>query len=165
VRVYALTWVKFILRALVFGAVLVMLGFVAAQFGSAADPRNEKPKAGASLESVEQPPQEVARILRESCYDCHSAHTRWPWYSHLPFIGAELEKHVKGGRTDLDLSDWKSHLEASEREDKLEDMCIQAKARKMPMPQYLILHPQARPSDEDIETLCKWTATQRAKSE
>jgi Haem-binding domain len=157
--------VKLILRAFVLGAVLVVSGFVAAQFGNAADPRNDNPKPGASLEAIAHPPEEVARILRDSCYDCHSAHTKWPWYSHLPFIGTELEKHVKGGRTELDLSDWQGHIDASEREDKLEDMCIQATARKMPVPQYLMLHPQARPSDAEIETLCKWTATERSKSE
>lgn len=110
---YALTGVKFLLRGFVLVALLLVLGFVAAQFGTAADPRNDRPKRGASLETLAHPPEEVV----------------------------------------------------SEREDKLEDMCIQAKARKMPLAPFLILHPQARPSDAEIETLCKWTASERAKSE
>ncbi len=156
---------RFALRALIFSALVVILGVVAAQFGSAADPRNSKPQPGVSLEALAKPPEEVVRILRDSCHDCHTSQTRWPWYSHLPLIGAELEKHVRDGRTQLDLSDWQSHIDASEREDKLESMCIQAKARKMPMPQYLILHPGARMSEDDIETLCKWTVAERAKPE
>lgn len=153
------------LRTFLFGFILLALAFVAAQFGSAADPRNDKPKAGASLEALTHPPEEVTRILRRSCYDCHTSQTRWPWYSHLPFIGTELEKHVKAGRTELDLTDWKGHIEASEREDKLESMCIQAKARKMPLAPFVMMHPQSRLSDAEIETLCKWTMAERAKPE
>jgi hypothetical protein len=157
--------VKLALRAVLFGAVLMVLGFVAAQFGSAADPSNQKTKPQASLFTIAKPPEEVAGILRRSCGDCHTGETRWPWYSHLPVIGAELEKHVREGRTALDLSDWQGHIDASEREDKLEDMCIQAKAGKMPLPKYLILHPTARLSESEVDTLCKWTAAERTRPE
>ena len=28
-------------------------------------------------------PPDVRRVLEESCFDCHSNQTEWPWYSHL----------------------------------------------------------------------------------
>jgi hypothetical protein len=97
--------------------------------------------------------------------DCHSGQTRWPWYSHLPVIGAQMEAHVMAGRSALDLSDWSGHIAASESEDKLETMCIQAKSRKMPLPEYLVLHPHSRLTDQEIKTLCEWTAAERFRPE
>src|SRR4051812_46624233 len=129
------SWLLFVFA----GVVTASVGFVAAQHGSMEDPRNVAAKPYASLEDLAHPPAEVAEILNRSCGDCHTSQTRWPWYSHLPVIGSQMEEHVKAGRIQLDLSDWRSHIEASEREDKLESICIQAKSRKMPLPQYLIL--------------------------
>ena len=138
-------------------------GFVAAQHGSVTDARNGVTKPRASLEDIVHPPAEVTRILNQSCTDCHSERTRWPWYSHLPVIGKQLEQHVNAGRLALDLSDWKGHVEASDAEDKLDSICTEARARKMPLPEYLILHPQARLDEDEIETLCKWTASVRTE--
>ncbi len=150
-------------RYLIATAAVAVLGFTAAQFGSAADPRNRVPKAAKTLEALEHPPEAVTKILQTSCYDCHSSVTKWPWYSHLPFIGPQLELHVNEGRVKLDFTDWQSHIDSSERDDRLEDLCIKTKARVMPLPQYLILHPLARLSDDDVVTLCQWSETQRKK--
>ena len=29
------------------------------------------------------PPEDVKLILKESCYDCHSDVTRYPWYNNI----------------------------------------------------------------------------------
>ncbi len=147
------------------GLLTAGVGFVAAQHGSVDDARNGRVKVKASLEELTHPPAEVKRILEQSCSDCHSEKTRWPWYSHLPVIGSQMEEHVRSGRLQLDLSDWKGHIEASEAEDKLESMCIQAKARKMPLGPYMLLHPQARLSDNEVQTLCEWTTLERTRPE
>src|SRR3954447_20101246 len=133
------------------GALTASVGFVAAQHGSTDDPRNTAVKTHASLEATTRVPPEITEILNRSCMDCHSGQTRWPWYSHLPVIGAQMEAHVMAGRSALHLSGWSGHIAASEREDKLETMCIQAKSRKMPLPEYLILHPHSRLTDQEIK--------------
>src|SRR4051812_11275680 len=96
------------------GVLTASVGFVAAQHGSVMDARNGSSRPNASLEAIAHPPAEVKRILETSCGDCHSEQTRWPWYSHLPVIGKQLEEHVRAGRAELDFSDWQSHIAASE---------------------------------------------------
>ena len=142
---------------------MASMGFVAAQHGAVTDPRNGVVKQNSTFQALAKPPADVAAILERSCSDCHSEQTRWPWYSHLPVIGKQMEQHVVNGRLMLDLSDWKGHIEALEAEDKLDSMCIQAKSRKMPLPEYLLLHPQSRLTNQEVETLCKWTALKAGK--
>src|SRR3954447_21906523 len=89
------------------GVLTAGVGFVAGQHGSVSDGGNDRVKPNASLDVIAHPPAEVRRILDPSCLDCHSSQTRWPWYSHLPVIGQQLEQHVRAGRSQLDLSDWK----------------------------------------------------------
>ena len=37
----------------------------------------------ADLMQVTQVSDTLARVLLNSCYDCHSNETRWPWYSKV----------------------------------------------------------------------------------
>ncbi|MEJ2720875.1 MAG: heme-binding domain-containing protein, partial [bacterium] len=49
-------------------------------------------------------PAAVTRILRESCYDCHSNETRWPWYAYVAPVSWMLSLHVHEGRDHLNFS-------------------------------------------------------------
>lgn len=96
-------------------------------------------------------------VLRRSCFDCHSQETRWPWYSHLPLIRPQLEKHVIQGRLHLNFSHWDANPDQSEQEDLIAGICDTARMRLMPLPGYLVLHPFARPTEADVQVLCEWS--------
>ena len=32
---------------------------------------------------VEKLPENISNILQNSCFDCHSNQTRYPWYDHI----------------------------------------------------------------------------------
>ncbi len=49
---------------------------------------------------------EVQRILRKSCYDCHSNETRWPWYAYVAPVSWLVVHDVKEGRDELNFSSW-----------------------------------------------------------
>jgi len=100
-------------------------------------------------------PREVARILRRSCYDCHSHETRWPWYSRVAPLSWWIVSHVREGRGDLNFSTWPA-LDLEAQELAFEDIAKQVSRGEMPLASYLILHPGARLSDDDRDALLRW---------
>src|SRR5580658_3525732 len=51
-------------------------------------------------------PPAVAALLKNSCYDCHSFQTRWPWYSYVAPVSWLVARDVTAGRAALNFSDW-----------------------------------------------------------
>jgi hypothetical protein len=43
--------------------------------------------------------------------------------------------------------------------------CANVKGSRMPKPSYLLLHPEARLKDAEINRFCEWTNSQQVKSE
>lgn len=99
---------------------------------------------------------EVAAILERSCNDCHSYKTQWPWYSNIAPVSWLLVSDVNDGRKNMLLSDWGSY-DARKASRKLDEMCEQVEKGEMPLAPYLFLHPAAKLSDADKQTLCNWT--------
>lgn len=149
----------------VLGAFLFLggVGFVAAQFGNASDARNTAVSGQRSFERLFQPPPEVMTILRRACYDCHSQETRWPWYSHLPGIGTSLEKHVNEARREMNFSDWNTNFDADGQAELMVGICETVTMGTMPLREYRWAHPQAAVSQEELKTLCNWTAKAEAR--
>ena len=46
-------------------------------------------------------PDPIMAVLRNSCYDCHSNETRWPWYSRVAPLSWRIAQHVREGRGHL----------------------------------------------------------------
>jgi hypothetical protein len=51
-------------------------------------------------------PPEVQEILRNSCMDCHSNETKWPWYARLAPSSWLMVRDVKKGRAHMNMSEW-----------------------------------------------------------
>ena len=47
------------------------------------------------------PPEPVADLIRDACYDCHSNQTIYPWYNRISPVSLYLHKHIKKGKEDL----------------------------------------------------------------
>src|SRR4030095_10302195 len=45
-----------------------------------------------------QVPADVQRIIKRSCYDCHSNHTVWPWYTNVAPVSWLVAPDVGNGR-------------------------------------------------------------------
>ena len=50
---------------------------------------------------VHQVPEQVAGILKTSCYDCHSNHTYYPWYARIQPVAIWLNDHIEEGKGEL----------------------------------------------------------------
>jgi len=73
------------------------------------------PPPEASENDEVKAPKEVKTILKKACYDCHSNHTKWPWYSYISPVSIEINSNVKNGRAWLNFSIWNKYSEAEER--------------------------------------------------
>ncbi len=107
-------------------------------------------------------PSDVSTILERSCRDCHSNQTTWPWYSRLAPVSWLIARDVREGRRELNLSEWGGYI-PRRKDRKLKEMCDQVRTREMPMKAYTILHPTAKLTDSERQTLCDWSEAARAK--
>lgn len=115
-----------------------------------------------ALQSKASVPPQVDQILRRSCYDCHSYETKYPGYSKLAPSSWLLASDIKEGRNDLNFSDWGGYTKARQAK-KLQSICEQVKEGDMPLWYYLPLHPTAKLSDADRQTLCTWSNALRGE--
>ena len=51
-------------------------------------------------------PADISALVRSACYDCHSDHTTYPWYSKITPVNFWLQHHVNEGREELNMSAW-----------------------------------------------------------
>ena len=112
-------------------------------------------KVNLPVEEEIEAPADVATILRESCYDCHSGETRWPWYSHLAPVSWLIAHDVDEGGEYLNLSTW-NRYGPEQRAELLEEICDEVVEGAMPPWYYLPMHRGARLSEADRARLLSW---------
>lgn len=130
---------------IIMAAVLVLIQFVPAA--------RANPPAPAPL--VADPALES--LLRDSCYDCHSHETVWPWYSYIAPVSWILTRDVADGRRTLNFSAWEAYALDDKRE-LGEQVLEEVREGDMPLQQYVLLHPEALVTQADIFELEGWTA-------
>ncbi len=137
-------------------ALLVLIQFVG--------PRKTNPPIdqAQTLEAHTEVTPGIAAILTRACQDCHTHKTRWPWYSHVAPVSWFVIDHVNHGRKHVNLSHW-AEYDPEKALHQLREICEQVESGTMPIGPYLVMHPQARISDEDIRNLCEWTETERGR--
>jgi cytochrome c len=104
----------------------------------------------------------VLDVMQRGCQNCHSEQTVWPLYSRVAPISWLIEKDVQDGRSHWNMSTWE-HYGIDEQEDILSRIGPMVRNRRMPLPQYLFLHPEAKLSDADIELLYQWSRRERKR--
>jgi len=104
---------------------------------------------------------QVGKILDRSCQDCHSDHTRWPWYSHVAPISWFLYRDVKKGRAKLNFSQWTQ--EATSANAGME-ICDAVSGGSMPLHGYTLLHGDAKLSEQDVNLICDWASASMAQA-
>ena len=98
-------------------------------------------------------PSEVKAILKHSCYDCHSNETEWPWYSYVAPVSWIVAHDVKEGREHLNFSNWEPLKDIIWIHQKI---CAEVSDGEMPLKAYLIAHPEAKISSEELAVLKAW---------
>lgn len=101
-------------------------------------------------------PGALQEIFRNSCYDCHSGHTRYPWYADISPFSWIIDRHIANGKAALNLNEY-GLLEDIKKLSVLNDICEVVAENSMPPANYLMLHKDAALSEDDAAALCDWT--------
>jgi hypothetical protein len=88
--------------------------------------------------------ERTLQLAERACYDCHSHHTSWPWYTKVVPAYFLLAYDVRRGREAFNFSRWQ---ETCCTEEQIDDMAMTVTKDHMPLPYYLVLHPEAFLSD------------------
>ncbi len=101
-------------------------------------------------------PADVRALLERSCFDCHSNETVWPWYSAVAPMSWLVAHDVNEAREKLNFSSW-DDLPSGERGHAFFGIREKIESGEMPLKQYLLLHPEARLDEGDVDLLLRWT--------
>src|SRR5574341_1387874 len=118
--------------------------------------------AAQTIQANTQTTPEVAAIINRACRDCHSHQTQWPWHSHLAPVSWYLIDHVNDGRKHLNFSEWATY-NPKRMSKKLEEMRDEVEQGAMPLKSYLLVHSEAKLSQDDIQKLGEWATAERQR--
>lgn len=110
------------------------------------------------FETETKPSAQVASILKESCYDCHSDQTQYPWYFEIAPFSFWLNDHVEHGKGHFNVSTWESYS-VKKKEHKLEELIEMVEEDEMPLQSYTIIHGNL--SEDDKKLLLQWAGVAR----
>jgi cytochrome c len=141
--------------------VIIVCGMVLVTLGVLPAPRKTNPVVTPShtLQANVNMTPEAAAILQRACMNCHSNETRWPLYSQFAPFSWLVVRDVQRARKLINFSEWS--VQAGRRPElaasTLAATCTDMTAGRMPTAAYLIVHPEAKLSKQDIQTYCGWT--------
>lgn len=96
--------------------------------------------------------QKVMKVLKTSCYDCHSSETHYPWYHHVAPMSWVMSDNIARGRKAIDFSNW-ANIDPTVKLERLERAKQVVNNAMMPKREYLLLHENAVLNHEDKQTL------------
>lgn len=122
-------------------ALILLVAFIAIQFFPTQ--RNESDSVpNSDFLLVNNSSKEISSILKESCYDCHSNNTKYPWYNKIQPAAWLLEDHIKEGKKELNFNEW-NDLSDRRKNSKLKSIINQIKDDEMPPSSYTLIHRNA----------------------
>lgn len=108
----------------------------------------QKPITGGPTEV----PEDVAFILKRSCYNCHSNEQNLSFFDKLVPASWFVNKDIERAREVMNFSEW-DKLSAAERMGKFYAIYNMVEAGKMPLPAYRAFHQEAQLSTAEIQRL------------
>ena len=100
-----------------------------------------------TIQEAPWPSEEARRLATAACYDCHSNEPTLEWFDRIAPGSWIVAGHVRNGRHELNFSEW--DRDAGEADDAAETI----EEGEMPLAEYVLLHPEARLSDQEQRTL------------
>jgi len=108
------------------------------------------------------PPEDVKIILTETCIDCHSDVTQYPWYNNITPVNFWLAAHVKDGKKHFNLSNWEGNS-IKRKDHKFEELIEMIEEKEMPLNSYTWTHDEAKLTDEQRKAVIVWAKLVRLK--
>jgi hypothetical protein len=133
---------------------LLLIIFVIAQFFGPEKNQGDLASIDPFLAET-NPSESVQVILKESCYDCHSDVTRYPWYNNITPVNYFLAEHVNDGKKHFNFSNWVGNS-VKRKDHKMEELIEMVEEREMPLESYTLIHQEAKLSDAQIKAVVDW---------
>ena len=102
---------------------------------------------------------DVRALAERACFDCHSNRTDWPWYSAVAPTRWMVSHDVTSARSALNFSEFDRPQPKAER------AAEAVLAETMPPARYLAVHPVARLSPAERETLARRLTALRERTD
>ena len=147
-------WIKKTLIGLLI--VLVLIQFIRI------DKTNPTSNPELDIITTLNPPTDLAHIIKIACYDCHSNHTEYPWYTNIAPISFWIKNHINHARKHLNFSEWGSYNNKRAHH-KLEECYEEVLEGHMPLPSYLWMHSEAKITNDQRKSLATWFQDQMPK--
>ena len=128
-------------------AQILLVGFVGIQFvPTDLNQSDTVPKTDFLL--VNNTQENISALLQESCYDCHSNNTEYPWYNKVQPVAWFLEDHINEGKEELNFNEWDAYSNRR-KNSKLKSIISQVKDDEMPLASYTLIHKDAKLSNSE----------------
>ena len=96
---------------------------------------------------------QLVSVLGRACGACHSNVIEARWYTQTAPVSWIMARAATEGRNAVNFSEW-SGYSADQQRKLLAASCQDSRSGKMPVSIYVTLHPEARLSPQDVETIC-----------
>lgn len=106
--------------------------------------------------------ERILAILDRACRDCHGSVASYPWYAYVAPGTFLIRNNVKVGREYADFSRWPEYTSVR-RQRILSGMANQVASGGMPPEDYLLLHSDAKLTDQERKLLFEWTQSERLR--
>lgn len=136
------------------GLLILLVAFVVIQFIRPAKNQSAAVSANDISKHVEVP-DNVAKVLTRSCYDCHSNNTSYPWYSNIQPVAWWLNDHVVEGKAELNFSEFGSYAPKKQAH-KMEEVAEMLETDEMPLKSYTLIHGNAVLNAEEKAAVISW---------
>ncbi len=114
---------------------------------------NEVPTTDLIL--VNEVPSQVATLIHNACYDCHSNNTNYPWYDKIKPFAWYLDKHIKDGKAHLNFNLFEKYS-LKKQQKKLREIKEVIQKDKMPLTSYQLMHAESRLSKDQQQAIINW---------
>ena len=119
------------------------------------DKTNPESDPKQSIFAVENVPADVEKLIKTSCFNCHSNQVAYPWYSNVAPISWVVKQHINEGRDELNFDEWGSYS-TKRKLHKLEEIEEMVEEKEMPLSGYLLIHGEARLKSSQQKSLINW---------
>jgi hypothetical protein len=139
---------------------LLLIVFIIAQFFGPEKNDGDVASFEAFLTET-KPPNDVKVILKSACFDCHSDHTRYPWYNNITPVNYWLADHIEHAKGDLNVSEWAT-ASLKRKHHKFDELIEKVEKKEMPLDSYTWMHADARLTDAQRASVVAWAKKVKA---
>ena len=134
--------------------IIIIVAFILIQFFPI-DKNNPVATPKMDFLQIKDTPEKTANLIRNSCYDCHSNESKYPWYANIQPFGWFLENHIQEGRKELNFSTFATY-EKKRQTKKLDEAVEMLEKNEMPLDSYVIAHAEAKLSAADKKEVIEY---------